>query len=208
MDRRAFIGVIAGGLLAAPHAAEAQQAGKVYRIGSISPVMPTRSPGQGPFYERLRELGWVYGENFIVERRNYGDQPEQIPDMVAELMRLGVDVFVVAGSIDAGRLRQVTRTIPIVTFEASDLVERGLAATLAKPGGNVTGVQIMMPEVTAKHFAFLKELIPGLSRVGVLREDTAGASPVLRQAQNTANTLQIILQVVNVQPRRLTVSVS
>jgi putative tryptophan/tyrosine transport system substrate-binding protein len=197
MDRRTFLGTLAGGLLAAPLAAEAQQAGKVWRMGSFSSVAPTTPQGEGPFYERMRELGWIHGQNFVVERRIYGDQPERIPEMVNELVRSGVDLFLVPGSIDAGRLNKVIRTIPIVTFEASDLVERGLAESLARPGGNVTGVQVLMPEVTGKHLALLKELIPSLSRVGVLREDL-GSSPVVRQAKNTADALRIRLQVVAV----------
>src|SRR6202011_3832382 len=81
IERRTFLGVIAGGLLAAPLAAEAQQAGKVYRLGSIVAEMPTTPPDQGPFNDRMRELGWVYGQNYVVERRVYGDQLERIPDL-------------------------------------------------------------------------------------------------------------------------------
>ena len=120
VDRRAFIGTLAGGLLVTPLAAEAQQpAGKMYRIGSFSSVAPTTPQGEGPFYERMREPGWIHGQNFVVERRIYGDQPDRIPDMVTELVRSGVDLLLVPGSIDAGRLNKVVRTIPIVTFEAS-----------------------------------------------------------------------------------------
>ena len=197
MDRRAFIGTLAGGLLAAPLAAEAQQAGKVYRIGSFFSVPAQNPPGEGPFYDRMRELGWMHGRNFVVERRMYGDQPERIPDMVSELVRSGVDLFLVSGSIDAERLHQVTRTIPIVTSEASDLVARGLAESLARPGGNVTGVQTFMPEVTGKHLALLKELIPGLSRVGLLREDV-GSGALVRQAESAGDALRIRLQMVAV----------
>ncbi len=93
-------------------AAEAQLAGKVYRIGSLVEVMPTLPPGQGPFYDRLRELGWVYGQNIVTEPRAWGDQNERIPDLAAELIRWGAGV------------QQVTRTIPIVTRQAVDAWER------------------------------------------------------------------------------------
>jgi len=105
-------------------AAEAQLAGKVYRICSLVEVMPTLPPGQGPFYDRLRELGWVYGQNIVTEPRAWGDQNERIPDLAAELIRWGADIFTVAGGIDAMRVQQVTRTIPIVTRQAVDAWER------------------------------------------------------------------------------------
>jgi ABC-type uncharacterized transport system substrate-binding protein len=108
---------------------------------------PQNPPGQGPFYERLAELGWVYGQNFVVEQRVYGDQMERIPDLADELLRTGVDVFVVGGAADAVRVQKVTRTVPIVTFAAGDLVAAGLAASLVRPGGNVTGIQTLQPEL-------------------------------------------------------------
>jgi ABC-type uncharacterized transport system substrate-binding protein len=204
VDRRAFIGTIAGGLLAAPLAATAQQAGKVYRIGSFLSVMPPTPPGQGLWYDRMRELGWTYGQHYVVERRVHDDQFERIPDLAAELMRSGVDIFLVAGIQVARRLQQVTRTIPIVVSDAGDLVQGGLAASLARPGGNVTGVQTLMPEVVGKHVALLKEAIPGLSRPGVLiagleadrRSTTWG--PMIREAETSAKALGLSLQIVTV----------
>ena len=124
IERRTFMALVSGGLLAVPLSAEAQQAGKVYRIGSLVEVMPTLPPGQGPFYDRLRELGWVYGQNIVTEPRAWGDQNERIPDLAAELIRWGADIFTVAGGIDAMRVQQVTRTIPIVTRQAVDAWER------------------------------------------------------------------------------------
>jgi hypothetical protein len=109
--------------LHAPLAAEAQQVGKVYRMASLSEEPSTTAPGQGPLYERLRELGWVYGQNIVTERRAYGDQMERIPELAAELIRSGVDIFIVPGGVGAVRVQQVTRTIPIVTFAAGDLVQ-------------------------------------------------------------------------------------
>jgi putative ABC transport system substrate-binding protein len=140
MDRRSFLLTSLTGVLAAPLAAEAKQAGRVYRIALIASGAPSSTPtGQGPLLsERLQELGWIYGREFVTEQRAYGDQMDRIPDLATELMRTGVDVFVVEGAQDARRVQQVTRTIPIVTLRAGDIVEAGLAASLARPGGNVT----------------------------------------------------------------------
>ena len=207
IDRRTFLAGTGAVLLAAPLAAEAQQAGKVYRIGAVNPQNSTTPQGQGPFYDRLRELGWVHGQNFVLERRAYGDQIERIPDLAAELMRGGVDIFVCGGSIVARQLQKVTRTIPIVTSDAGDLVEGGLAVSLARPGGNVTGVQTLAPEVTGKQLAILKELIPRLSRSGVLIGErgvseielrTISFGPMIREAETSARALGVRLQIVGV----------
>jgi hypothetical protein len=108
MDRRAFLATLSGSLLAAPLAAEAQQAGKVYRIGSISAEMPTNPQGQGPFYDRMRELGWVHGQNYVVERRIQGDRFEHVHGLATEWVRSGVDMFLVPGVLTARRVQQVT----------------------------------------------------------------------------------------------------
>jgi len=167
MDRRAFIGALGGGLLAAPLAAEAQPAGKVWRIGSIVGEATT-PPGQGEFWDRMRQLGWVYGQNVLFERRVFGGDVERVPELAKELIRWGADVILVINTATARRVQQVTRTIPIVTITAGNLVEAGLAASLARPGGNVTGIQSMEEDVAGKQVELLKETIPRLSRVGIL----------------------------------------
>ena len=208
VDRRAFIGTLAGGLLAAPLApAQEYKAGKVYRLGSIVAEMPTTPPDQGPFNDRMRELGWVYGQNYVVERLAYGDHIEHVPDLAADAMPSGVDMFIVSGSIVSRRLQQATRTIPNDALSAGDLVQGGLAASLARPGGNVTGVQTLLPETSGKILALLKEIIPGLSRSGVLigelgvseaelRSITFG--PMLREAEASGKALGVSLQTVGV----------
>ena len=206
MNRRAFL-VTASGLLAAPLAVEAQGAGKVYRIGLLFSSLPSTFPQQWPFYERMRELGWIYGRNFVAEHRVYSGQYARVPDLAAELIRAGVDVFVVPGGADASRVRQVTRTIPIVTWGAGDLVEAGLASSLARPGGNVTGIQNLQPELIPKHLSLLKEAIPGLSRAGLLSYRVPSAKPhplspleeaFRRAAEAGGKALNMTLQIVTV----------
>jgi putative tryptophan/tyrosine transport system substrate-binding protein len=121
-------------------------------------------------------------------------------------MRSGVDIFVCSGSIIARQLQKVTRTIPIVTSDAGDLVQGGLASSLARPGGNVTGVQTLMPEVTGKQLSILKELIPGLSRSGVLIGERGVSEtelrsifgPMIREAETSGKALGVRLQIVGV----------
>jgi putative tryptophan/tyrosine transport system substrate-binding protein len=195
VTRRAFLGTLAGSLLGAPLAGEAQQAGKVYKIGLVFNILPPTFPEKWAFYERMMELGWVYGRDFLGEYRVYGDQYDRVPHMAAELIRAGVDIFVVQGGLEAARVQQVTRTIPIVTTTAGDLVTMGLAVSLARPGGNVTG--IMQPGLFPKHLSLLKEAIPRLSRLGVLSH---GPTPTLsREAEAAGKTLRIALQAVAVQ---------
>ncbi len=204
VDRRVFLGTLTGGLLAAPLAAEAQPAGKVYRIVSIVDVMPSSPVGQGPLFDRLRELGWVHGQNVLFERLAYGDHIERIPGLAAEAMRSGVDIFIVSSGIVSRRLQQVTRTIPIVAAVAGDLVQGGLAASLARPGGNVTGVQTFLPEMSGKNLALLREVIPTLSRSGVLigelgvSEAELRSTALLRDVETSGKALGVSLQIVGV----------
>jgi putative tryptophan/tyrosine transport system substrate-binding protein len=146
MDRRRFLLTSLAGALAVPLAAEAQQAPKVHRIGTIFAELPM-TPGQGPFWDRMRELGWVYGQNVVAEHRAFGVDQDRIPEITRELVSLGTDVFVVPNGATARRVQLVTSTIPIVTTNAGDLVAAGLAASVGRPGGNVTGLQVMQTEV-------------------------------------------------------------
>ena len=116
----------------------------------------------------MRELGWVHGRNVLSEDRVFGRDAARIPEITRELIGLGTEVFVVPNASTASGVLRVTRTIPIVTTNAGDLVAAGLAASVARPGGSVTGIQVMQTELGGKHLSLLKEIIPGLSRVGVL----------------------------------------
>jgi len=199
VNRRTFL---YGSLLtlAAPLTAGGQPSSKPHRIGLIGSGTPAPGPAdQGSLLsERLQELGWVYGRDFVVERRWYGDQlAERVPDLAAELIRTGVDIFVVEGLNEARRVQQVTHTIPIVTLRAGDIVKAGLAASLAKPGGNVTGIQTLQAELAAKQVSLLKEAMPRLSRLGVLLYRTYPV--LLSEVETVGKTLAISLQVESIQ---------
>jgi len=206
IHRRIFLSGLTLGWLAVLPAAKAQATAKVWRIGAISSVgmlgAPATPAGQGRFWERMRELGWVYGQNVIIEQRMFGDDEERIPELAKELLREGTDVFLVPnGTTTAGVLR-VTRTTPIVVTTAGDLVAAGFVNSLARPGGNVTGFQVMQTEMAGRHLALLKETIPGLSRVGALIGDKAlssrtGANDTwVREIKTRAAVLGLQAQVV------------
>jgi putative ABC transport system substrate-binding protein len=175
MDRRAFIGSLALGTLAAPRAAPAQPARKVYRIGILSPSVTTsemvgpqpRAPFTNALLQGLRELGYLYGEHFVTEPRGGEGKPERFPDLAAELVRLRVDV-IVSGGPTLAALKQATSTIPIVMTGAGDPVDAGFVQSLARPGGNFTGLSLQSRETTGKRLELLKELVPGAAPVAVL----------------------------------------
>jgi len=187
VTRRAFICSLAGGLLTAPLAAEAQQAGKMARVGILgigpapSPQELAKSVSTNPFWLSMRHLGWVEGQNMVVERR-FGESADQLRTAAADLVRLKVDVLFVASAGLAKILQLETKTIPIVVGRAdSDLVAGGLVDSLARPGGNITGSQLLSDDLTPKRLELLKALVPNLSRVALLQEDvTVSAVPQTR----------------------------
>ena len=206
LERRAFIPALGLALLAAPGAAHAQRPAKMGRVGILgvgtapNPQELARSIATNPFWESMRQLGWVEGQNLIVERR-FGESPDQLRAGAADLVRLNVDVLFVAGAGLAKILQQATRTIPIVVGRAEgDLVAAGLVASLARPGGNITGAQILNDELAPKRIELLRALITNLSRVAFLQDDlTLAALPQMRArydevAARAARTLGIELR--------------
>jgi ABC-type uncharacterized transport system substrate-binding protein len=168
MDRRAFISGITLGLLAAPLAAEAQRAGKVPRIGVLLIGSPSRrSVELDAFTKQLGELGWFEGQNLAVDRL-FADGPDRCPYLSADLLRLKVSVILTPGPEATRAAKNSTSTTPIVMIASTDPQTMGVTS-LARPGGNLTGLTIGQPEVVAeKRLQLLKEAIPGLSRVVVL----------------------------------------
>ena len=169
MDRRAFLGALAGGLLAAPLAAQAQPASSVRRIGFLSGSSPEAARGFVEEFRRgLRQRGYVEGQNIDVEYRWADGKADRLPGLVADLISLRVELIVAVASPAAGAAHQATRTIPIVMVAVGNPVELGLAASLARPGGNVTGFTSYGPDLTAKQLDLLREAVPGMTRLAVL----------------------------------------
>jgi putative ABC transport system substrate-binding protein len=158
MPRRAFIAGIAGGLLAAPLAAEAQPAGKVPRIGFLG-LSPGANPHlRGAFLQGLRDLGYVAGRNVVIEDRSAEGKLERLPALAAELVALKVDVIVTGGGTPTAlAAKEATRILPIVFTSATDPVTDGLVTSLAHPGGNVTGLSNLAPEIVGKCLEQIKE---------------------------------------------------
>ena len=192
MDRRAFIGTLAGGLLTAPLAAEAQPAGRVIKIGILSTVNPRTSTFFEAMVQRLRELGHV--EGLVIEFRNAEGDVTRLPALAAELVRLNVDVILASGpEVTLQAARKATATVPIVIAAVDyDPLARGYIASLAKPGGNVTGVFLRHIELTGKRMQLLKEALPNVTRVAVFW-DTISADQ-WREADKTARGVGLRLQ--------------
>ena len=190
ISRRAFIGGLAGGLLAAPLAVEAQPAAKVPRVGLLGLGSAESSPLFEALRQGLRERGWVEGHNIAFEDRTTVGHYSRLPDVAAELVRLRVDVIVTLGTTPALAARKAAGTIPIVTTAGSDPVEMGLATSLARPGGNVTGLTSSGRELVGKRIELLKEALPRLSRIAVLWNPESRTQPLsLRDAEAAAKSL-------------------
>jgi putative ABC transport system substrate-binding protein len=181
MDRRTFIGVVAAGIIAAPLATSAQTTKTVRRIGVLSPDEQQTPAELLPQYAPLRALGWVVGQNLLVERRYANGRPELLRPLAEELVRLKVEIIVTWGTATTLAAKNATATIPIVMGSIGDPVRTGLVASLARPGGNITGFALMSPELDIKRLELLRELLPGLQRVGVLENSTSPYYRAVRQ---------------------------
>ncbi len=195
ITRRTFIGTLAGGLLPAPLAAEAQQAKTIPRIGFLASSSVERErPRLAAFQQGLRELGYLEGKTLFIEQRYAGGQFEKLPELAAELAGLKVDVLVVSGAPAAHAAKKATSVIPIVMTNAADPVGTGLVASLARPGGNVTGVSDFNAGVVAKRLELLKEVVPSASRVAVLLNPANPTNPLqLKLTQVAGTTLGVSL---------------
>ncbi len=203
--RRAFIGTLAGGLLAAQLDAGAQQAGKVPRIGFLlTGSLESREARAilDAFRQGLRERGYVEGQSIVIEYRSADGKIERFQGLAAELARLKVDLIVAGNTPMARAARQATTTIPIVASVMADPVGDGLVASFARPGGNITGLTFLGPELVPKRLGLLKEALPRVSRVaalwhpGVFGERTM--KDMLKETEAAARTLGVQLQFVEV----------
>jgi putative ABC transport system substrate-binding protein len=177
VERRTFLAGTGAVLLGTPLAANSQQRGKIARVGILIFGPPETAEEQAkraavsPFWAAMKELGWIYGQNVIAELR-YGESEEPLQRGAADLVRLNVDVVVVLTAGLAKNVQRETKTIPIVVFASgADLVAAGLVASLAKPGGNVTGMQVLNDELVGKRLELLRAIVPNLARVAWLRDD-------------------------------------
>jgi ABC-type uncharacterized transport system substrate-binding protein len=199
MDRRdSVLALLALG--AAPFAAEAQQAAKVARRGYLSADRAANPHLQEAFRQGLRELGHVEGRNLVIEYRDAEGKLERFPALAAELVALKVDVIVASGTLAALAAKQATTTLPIVFSPAADPVASGLVTSVARPGGNVTGLSLLYSELVGKWLEQLKQVIPGVSRVAVLWQPGAFGERTekdnLKGAEVAARALGVQLQFV------------
>ncbi len=192
MRRREFITLI-GGAIVWPVVAQARPAERVYRIGILAGVPEDRPPNErsqtakdwNQFFDGLRDHGYVEGQNLIVEWRYFEGHSERWAGLAGELVGLNVDVIVVATTPAALGAKKVTSTVPIVITDAFDPVGTGLASSLAKPGGNVTGLGLLIPEISAKALTLLKEAVAGITRVAVLWNPANAANAHVRSEVET-----------------------
>jgi putative ABC transport system substrate-binding protein len=186
-------------ILTTIHLAEAQQQKKVPRIGVLRPG-PVAAPNYEAFRQGLRELGYVEGQNVVLEFRDAEGKAERLPDLAAELVRLKVDVIVTSSTPAIQAVKQATVTIPIVMGFSGDPVGTGLVASLAKPGGNITGLSDIGPEISGKQLELLKEAFPTISRVALfLNPSNQGNRLRLKAAEVTAGELKVQIQALEVQ---------
>jgi len=190
-----FIVALALALLAVPLAIEAQPTGKVYRIGYLDPASPSplESRTYGAFLSGLREHGLVEGQNIVIERRYAENKgPERIRELAAELVAMKVDVIVTVSTLTALETKKITTTVPVVMAVSSDPVGGGVVQSLARPGGNVTGMSLAGPELTVKRVEFLKEVAPHLGRIVIVATiESAVFRLCLQEAERAAPALGI-----------------
>src|SRR5262245_60880946 len=198
MRRIALAAVVALGLFTAPDVAEVQPAGKLPRIGFLGGRTPSdMSPFLDAFRQGLRELGWVEGQNIVIDYRYAEGKFDRLPDLAAELVRLKVDIIVAQPLPAAAAAKNATETIPIVMIAGgADPVGLGLIATLARPGGNVTGSSYSAgQELTGKQLQLLKETVPKVRRVAILSNPANPAQPpAIRDVSVAARPLGVQLQ--------------
>ena len=200
ISRRAFCSI----LLALPFSARAQQPGKIFRIGYLDSSTASGSAVLvEAFRQELTKLGWIEGKNFTIEYRFAEQQPERLPELAADLVRLKVELIVVPSTIPVLAAKNATTTIPIVMTSAGDPVAAGLVTSLARPGGNVTGFSTLGPELNTKRLELLKDAVPKLARVGLLQPPGTGNTITdlqLKELRAAGLALKLKLEEIKTQP--------
>ena len=187
-------------LFALSLSAEAQQPTKIPRIGYLGFGSPSTIPDRiEAFRQGLRELGYVEGKNIIIEWRHAEGKADRLPSLAAELLRLKVEIIVTNGPYSTRAAKQATVTVPIVMASVGDPVGDGIVASLARPGGNITGLSTLAPELSGKRLEILKETVPKLSRVAVFGSSTnPNNAQILKEVELAAKALKVQLQYLDV----------
>ena len=193
LSRREFITLLGGAAATWPLVARAQRGGPTYRLGVLHNLGP-QSMQFPPFYDELRRLGFVQGQNLIVDGRGYALRTEQFPAVAEELVKAQVDAIVAGGAAAARAAQAATRTIPILTL-TDDMVGQGLVASLARPGGNITGISIFATELDGKRQEILMEMVPAGTRMAVLADANTAAPQNMRVLQDAARLRGVELAV-------------
>jgi putative ABC transport system substrate-binding protein len=196
IDRRSFVGGLSAGILAAPLAAEAQQTGRVYTIGILSLGFQDSGPVWWEvFLAAMHELNYVQGRNLLVKFAFASDQPERLAGLAGDLVRASVDIIVTTSERETRAARQATSTIPIVMTIAPDPIGAGLVASLARPGGNVTGLTSLVPGLRQKYVELLKEALPSVTRIAVIAStpNLSSQSQLRRELDTATKTLGLSL---------------
>ena len=201
IDRRVFIGTLAGGLLAAPLAVEAQPGARVVRMGYLASSLAASPHLHEAFRQGLRDRGYIEGRNVVIEYRDAEGKLERLPALAAELVARKVDVIVSAGGTPAAlAAKHATGALPIVFTAAADPVTDGLVPSLARPGGNVTGLSLFIPDLVGKRLEQFKQAVPGISHVAVLWQPGGlgeqTETDMLKGAEVAARALGLQLQFV------------
>jgi len=192
MNKKIFCVALSALFLALNFPAQAQQPKKVARICYLGNTTSTSAIDMKLFRKRLSELGYIEGQNIAIEYRYFDGKVERLPELAAELVRLNCEVIVAIGNEAAGAAKKATKEIPIVMASTSDAVRSGLVASLARPGGNITGLTSMGSEIPGKRLEVLKEMIPKLSRVGFLWSPTSPvAADNLKETETVARSLRV-----------------
>jgi ABC-type uncharacterized transport system substrate-binding protein len=200
MRGKIFVGLLATVLLTTAPPTQAQQPAKFHQIGYLSTDSPSTIAARiEAFRQGLRELGYVEGKNIVIEWRFAEGKADRLPGLAAELVRLKVDAIVTSGPAATRAAKQATVTVPIVTAQDPDPVGNGLVASLARPGGNITGLSTLAPEIDGKKLELLKDIVPRLSRVAVLASSTTpGNAQALKETELAARALGVQLQFLDV----------
>jgi ABC-type uncharacterized transport system substrate-binding protein len=202
MKKNVIVLTLCAVLLALCFSADAQQPGKIFRIGFLDPSTASGMAGLlEAFRQELAKLGWIEGKNITIEYRFAEQMSERLPELAAELVRLKVDLIVTSGGPTPLAAKKATITIPIVMTNSVDPVGQGLVASLARPGGNITGNSGLSPELITKMLEILKDAVPKLTRVGLLRSGSGTSSQIqVKELRSAAVALKLKLEEIETQP--------